>query len=289
MTPQKTNLIYIGPMGYSGSTLLDLILNQHEEIQSVGELIFYDRWRKDNLLCSCSKPMDECAFWNKVQKMLPDDFRLHGELNRLKTFTGLDLFTKKTSSTYVEQTYKLVDKVSRISSVKYVLDSSKSVGRLEKLAEGKQVINLKVIHLIRNGKSVVQSSLKEKARPSYDNDQKTSTRSAYKTALRWFLVNRRMKKVINKFSLDSIEIRYEDLINDPQDELNRIFSFLDLEAMEITNTIDNSNIHNISGSRWRFDNQIEIVQTKQNHNLSGYQNFIFNLIAGNLYKSYGYK
>ena len=47
----KLKIVYIYSLGHSGSTLLDVILNQHSDIQSVGEIIFFDRsWYSRSLI-----------------------------------------------------------------------------------------------------------------------------------------------------------------------------------------------------------------------------------------------
>ena len=62
------NLIYVGGSGRSGSTLLDLLLNNSSEVQSLGEvhrLNWYARTDKEP--CTCGAPVFECPFWLQVQ------------------------------------------------------------------------------------------------------------------------------------------------------------------------------------------------------------------------------
>lgn len=282
---EKLNLIYIAPMGYSGSTLLDLLLNQHRQIQSVGEVMFFDEWIEKDLLCSCNKNISKCSFWDHVRKPLPSGFKLYGMNGKFETFSG---FLSGDIEKYANRTYQLLKSVQEYSNVEYVLDSSKNIARLEKLAAS-SLINLKVIHLVRNGKDVVNSGFKEKKMPSFEDSIKTNAQPAYKMTLRWLLVNSRIEKICEKRNITHDILRYEDLISNPQKEMSRLFRFLDLPTMKINKHIDNENIHNISGSRWRYNKNLKIQNNYSKENsLETKDNLIFEIIAGFKYRKYGY-
>ncbi len=67
-------VIYIAGAAHSGSTLLDLMLNAHPDIVSVGEVLklnrqlaYRDPERKTYAPCSCGAPsLLQCEFWSAV-------------------------------------------------------------------------------------------------------------------------------------------------------------------------------------------------------------------------------
>src|SRR5688500_1444385 len=63
----KVKILYIASDSRSGSTLLDLMLGQADEIFSVGELRHvWERSYLKNELCGCTRPCGECACWAAV-------------------------------------------------------------------------------------------------------------------------------------------------------------------------------------------------------------------------------
>lgn len=66
---EKIKLIYILRSGYSGSTILDLLLGSHSEIEGVGEFYHYDEVVKNNGICTCWRKINDCPFWSEVRKI----------------------------------------------------------------------------------------------------------------------------------------------------------------------------------------------------------------------------
>ena len=172
----KINLLYIGPMGYSGSTLLDLLLNNHKDIISLGELMFYDKWYDNNYLCSCNNKIQNCEFWCKVRNNLknPNRFKLDGIItskwaNHYPYWKPNDY----KSSLFGAKQLELINYINKNIYNKYIVDSSKSIGRLKKLIAS-NLFNIKIIHLIRDPKAVAISNTNKKLRPSIGGYTKTS-------------------------------------------------------------------------------------------------------------------
>ena len=66
-------LIYISGYGRSGSTLLELVLNQEKKIIGLGEISNYNAAVKQNELCSCKERLKTCNFWSPIiEKCDPD-------------------------------------------------------------------------------------------------------------------------------------------------------------------------------------------------------------------------
>ena len=66
-TAANLNLIYIGGYGRSGSTLLDRMLGQLDDVCAVGELRhIWERGLVEDQLCGCGTPFWQCPFWSLV-------------------------------------------------------------------------------------------------------------------------------------------------------------------------------------------------------------------------------
>ena len=67
----STQVLYIGGMGRSGSTLLAYLLGQLQGYVVAGELKFiWQNGIRDNELCGCGAPFRECAFWQGVGEVV---------------------------------------------------------------------------------------------------------------------------------------------------------------------------------------------------------------------------
>ena len=63
----QIRVLYIMGAGHSGSTVLDIILGNHPDILSVGELSNFVRRRAINgKYCACGKPANTCQFWSNI-------------------------------------------------------------------------------------------------------------------------------------------------------------------------------------------------------------------------------
>src|SRR5262245_54968891 len=61
--------LYIMGRGRSGSTILDILLGNSSQIESVGELVFALS-RADRDRCSCGLMLSHCFFWRQVRSRL---------------------------------------------------------------------------------------------------------------------------------------------------------------------------------------------------------------------------
>jgi hypothetical protein len=219
---EKIKVIYIAPFGHSGSTLLDITLNMHHDVCSAGEVMFLDKWKQNDLLCTCSKKMSECHFWDKVFQHLDNEFVLKGEVSRaVENLTPIVLENKSQKIKYAQRTYLLFKAIKKISGVNYIVDSSKVVGRLEILAAS-NLFDISVIHLIRNGEAVARSYKTSKIMPSYHYEKRTESSPQRKTSLKWYLSNKNLKRVLKKYKLKSIKVRFEDFTQNSISELGRL-------------------------------------------------------------------
>ncbi|NQV49071.1 MAG: sulfotransferase [Candidatus Marinimicrobia bacterium] len=269
---KKIKLVYIVSLGHSGSTLLDVLLNQHSKIQSVGEVMFYDEWVRNDHLCSCGKPLKQCPFWLGAAVENSDPI---GDIDH---------------PDYGDRSFTLLQGVANSSGVNVVVDSSKSLQRLKKLKSDPR-LDVIPIHLVRNGYAVVNALRYSHDRPGTSGELKTRPTPIYKGILRWVSRNRSIEKYLATLKPDEYAlIRYEDLCRQPELALQKICKLagLDFEGSMLTPSVEH--IHNIGGSRWRYAHKpIEIkLDEKWKNELSFGSRLLFNLLGGKLNKAYGY-
>lgn len=63
-------LVYIASRGYSGTTLLDMLLNNHTDVSALGEVYLLSIYAKNNSKCTCGEALSDCNFWTKIEVVL---------------------------------------------------------------------------------------------------------------------------------------------------------------------------------------------------------------------------
>ena len=164
--------IYIAADSRSGSTLLDLLIGNHSQIISVGELRRLNEHYNGHFACTCEAVFNECEFWQAIEDRLNQSNCSLKEMETLipssKSVTH-DLFyflpqfiLKKLSSRYswLHRDFKIaannltvIDSISQQNKVNFVADSSK-VFKLARLFRILSPESNKVIFLIRDGRAV---------------------------------------------------------------------------------------------------------------------------------------
>jgi hypothetical protein len=155
--------IYIMGRGHSGSTILDLLLGNASQVQSVGEFISgVDRY---DALCSCGQKFRDCDFWKCVRRWFEETTKISwdegaGSLKRqahVKRF--LATLLSRSGSADVAKIRVINDALSEaialVSGKPYVLDSSKEFTRA--LFFARFIPEVKIIHLVRHPERVLAS------------------------------------------------------------------------------------------------------------------------------------
>ena len=217
-TPVK--VLKITGLGRSGSTILDVVLGNHPQVESVGEVgnIVRNGWisreslreiPKDKIrvpLCTCGKRLDvlyvdtpdeACPFWSSVRRewlertdgdsiesypKLQNDFELKRRWPRL-------LYEKRRPSalfrSYARLTRTFFESIRAVSGKPIIVESSKSPARA--LALGViPGIDLYVIHLVRDGRGVITSH-----RKSFEKDLQAGIMWDHKGRPMWKTIVRR--------------------------------------------------------------------------------------------------
>jgi len=296
-------LVYIASPSYSGSTLLTFLLNTHPAIGTVGEL----KWGAIDLetyRCSCGELLRECPFWATVAERmaargLPFDLRrpatdfrcrphrLADRLVRARVRAGLcevlrDGLVRRLP--VWRRTWPIVAAVNRalieitldLQRARLFVDSSKDPVRLKYLLDTGDY-DVRVIHLLRDGRAVTHSSIRNKTAP------------ADLAAREWVRTHRQIELLERRLGTGRLwRLRYEDLCAEPGATLNSVFRFLGLEpndalaALEITP-------HHVLGNRMRLSNRSAVrLNEDWRSALASHHRATFDRLAGVVNRRYGY-
>lgn len=266
------NWIYIAGRGHSGSTLLDVILGNAEEIESVGE--FISALRRYNAYCSCGLKFKKCPFWVNVmrdfEKQSGIDWdtaakKLQNQAHIKKFLKTLFQSPRKKSSKELIYFNNLIANLICKTNNRYIVDSSKEITRA--LFFIRYISKSKVIHIVRNPQQILQSNY---YRLINGEGYKFLRKRYYpKRFLFLFLIVSCFSWLIGNILLELIKlgrkqkfllIRYEDLIESPIETLDKIEFFLNTSLAPVKEGIYKRVKfqigHNIGGNKVRTKKEL---------------------------------
>jgi hypothetical protein len=219
-TETPVRVLKITGSARSGSTILDIVLGNHPDIESVGEVNKLGRtgWiSRESLrgidpkrlqvpICTCGKRLDvlyvdhpdeACPFWSRVRREWmkrtdPDSIesypKLQNEFEPQRRWPRL-LYEKRRQSasfqSYAGLTRAFFESIRAVSGKPVIVDCSKISVRAFALGMTPG-IDLYVVHLVRDGRGVVASKTK-----SFREDRRASVRYDHKGHPLWNRVVRR--------------------------------------------------------------------------------------------------
>jgi len=267
----QANLIYIVGPGRSGSTLLDLLLNNHPQIQSLGEfhrLTLFARTNQDP--CTCGKRILQCPFWQSVQQAAQKKLKVGPDVPLITTLDPmirpdavssfvnvLQLFSLylgnlslhrlsnimggRPHSEAVKNFYFWYDTIRQVTGSQIIVDSTKEPRRL-KLLYLHAPRRMKIISMVRDGRAVVASWLR-----------RNPHRSMEILAKSWIAARRRTTWMLMSIPKENMMVvKYEALCRNPKGVMQNVCSFLEVPFMQRVLTLRKDISHNISGNPMRF-------------------------------------
>ncbi|PDT43630.1 MULTISPECIES: sulfotransferase family protein [Sinorhizobium] len=306
MPSQPARIAYIAGYGRSGTTLLDIALGQHDAVLGAGEITSLTRhvWRH-NEYCACGNRIRDCRFWSTVcQEWLANsDPTLMSEYCGLQEkFEGLPVLARmfsglslgKQFAAYALHTERLMNAMLTSSGKQVIVDSSKLPGRAMALAQTPG-IDMRVIHMVRDGRGVAWSLLKPYARDANSGLQKEiRPKSVLRTALRWSIVNLAVEYLSRKLGPDKVlRVRYEDFVSDPVGIMRQIGAFLELDLQQIGSSLRNGEPvgpgHQVAGNRLRMNGSVALTRDESwRARMPAGQQLSFERLCGWMLRRYGY-
>jgi len=295
-------VIYIAGYGRSGSTLLERILNTHVNIFGVGELVnFLDKINDRNAFCSCGKLIKQCEFWVKTIKDTNNIKKRSYKLRKIQRHVE-SLFSLpipkylKNYKNYIQNLFEVISK-NLPNDVIYIVDSSKTARKcffrpvlLSKIAS----LNLRVIHLIRDGRGCMWSYFKGSNRKLEKGDASKVPFPLIRTTFNWMLANIGAHLYQLLYPSNYLRVKYEDLVSSPTLILQQLGNFLEIDFTNQVKLIKKQEYipltHQISGNRIRMQYKIILkLDDEWTMKLPIHCRLLFWMINWPLMILYGYK
>lgn len=281
----KTLLIIIGA-GHSGSTLLAKTLNAHSEIFALSEISnFEEDIIKDISLCGCGENIHDCPFWEHVNqelmkthgvgiKQYPRGYnlrkergsfysklRFYGERNLAVNFNMLS----KHYRTRLQNMTNLYEVVFKLTEAKILVDSSKTAKRALLIKNYlKNKYDIKIIHLVRDGRAVLYSYSK-----GYYEVKIRNAESGKIEMKRFYAESKKsLSEIVKLWINDNMDVyryhkpetnpeyyfmRYEDFANDPENQLISLLKHLNLHYEPEMLNLNRLQNHMVAGNASRIN------------------------------------
>jgi hypothetical protein len=300
----KPKIVYITGYGRSGSTVLGTILGTVDRARYVGELFQMPFCFGPEHYCSCGQLVNDCGFWSRIYATWED--RTGASLERFRDLsikyegTGVSVWRRLLSERthiskefleYAFLTESLFKVIAEITESEYIVDSSKSAQRAfaMSLMGG---IDLSLIHLVRDGRSVV-ASLRKRFRKDPERGIPKDIRPipSLRAAAGWMVKNLESEFVRRGIPAETqITLFYEDVVTDLDGHLERLSKIFGRAPQELHGRRSFPISHIIEGSRIRMKGSVEIKSDYVFSNeLSAIDRGVFWLSAGILALKYGYR
>ena len=244
MNSQRPCLLLIRGLGHSGTTILDLALGAHPQVMGLGEAariletpkpgeekrgpaVLRGPERRERR-CTCGASAADCSIWGPALDWL-----------------------------VTHEEWSLPDKMSHLMQLAAAVPSSKGVSHQVlvdsfqdelALAQGMpEDVDVRVIHLVRDVRSWLHSRLKA-AR------QTAQPLPGLRTLLRWWYVNRKFDRALQRCGRPVFRLGYEELALQPERSLRLLCEWLGLPfSGQMLAPGVNSTSHLLAGNRMRFD------------------------------------
>ncbi|HXG39651.1 MAG TPA: sulfotransferase [Candidatus Limnocylindrales bacterium] len=238
--------VFLASTAYSGSTLLSALLGMHPEIATVSDVSGTRRRRTiATYRCSCGELMLECPFWQAVRAAMlgrgVDDFELadfrlgfdyraaslpgrlltgplrFGWVERARdALAGAWPAHARRMRAIGERNRLFAEAVLSVTGKRVFVDASKERRRAAHLARYLGA-DVRVIHLARDPRGVVESTLRRGKRPEA---------SPVRLARSWASTHESILRDLRRFTPERrILVRYEDLCRTPDAVLAGLFRF----------------------------------------------------------------
>lgn len=268
---------YVLGSGHCGSTLLNLLLNGHSRVLGLSEI---------NQLSGMYPPdgsLDNTPFsspfWQNVIKCYEQS--ASGPFSSIPTAvpTWRELLNWDVESwEHFEKTHRrLFNCLHEQSSCSILVDSSKFPQRLYQLIKTMKR-RLKVIHLVRDGRGVLNSYVRK-----YDRFRVGFRRWLSPSLLAMYLRAHLDKK-------QWIRVYYEDLATETVEELTRICGFLDIEYEPGMRHYQRHPYEGLGGNRMRNEQSGNAIKLDKSwkRDLKFSRRITFEILGGWLNRLYGY-
>ena len=252
---QPINVIYLLGAGRSGTTLLATLLNSHKDIETLGEMHQFFEFLDDKKNCSCGESLKTCHEWKAAVNSLESN------LNFKKKFVEKEekhskipelLAGKTADRMYLNIQEEIFSEIQKHRPNKWYLDSSKYIARYLLLKKSKK-LNIKGIYVVRDPRGVVHSFQK-----------KVQTSKKPLSAILYYNTINLFAEIAYRMDNDILKIRYEDLVEKPEETLSCIYSHIFDGKTDVEKLAQFFEIpHIVGGNRMRTSQKIQLKKDDQ--------------------------
>lgn len=304
------DVVFVGGMPRSGSTLLDLVIGQLPGHCDVGELFYmWQGGAKRDQRCACGEHFSQCPFWTAVglrafggwdRVDLDEVLRLQRSVDStarlmLRPAARLVPGHRARTGRYLELTRRVYRAVADVSGSPIVVDSTKRPSTAYLLASDPGV-RLRVVHMVRDPRGVLNSWSREVPLPEGAGPRDhLKRRPARQILRRWVTVNLMIGR-LERRGVPLLRLRYEDLVTDPREAMRAV---MDLSGRPASDDdlgfigpegVNRAVSHAPTGGRVRFRTGPMPLRLdeKWRHELPKSRQRLATLVCGRLMRQYDY-
>lgn len=305
MVSEDVRVLYIAGTMRSGSTLLARLLGELPQAVDVGELglLFSPMFHEDSL-CGCRETVPNCEFWRAVFE------RAFGGLHNLDTASLRGTWLacrpralprtllardsplgRRRRQEYAEALEALYRAARDVSGARFLVDASKDPLYAYLLARVPGV-DLRAAHLVRDSRAVAFSQQRIKSDPpEFAHPSRLPVVGPLRAAAVWDAVN--LLLTLKEPGRDSLLLRYEDLVADPQAALGRLGALMGEPALDLdflqAPSLGLGTSHTVGGNPDRFQARVMIRPDDEwRRRMSGRDRRLVTALTYPLLRRYGY-
>ncbi|MEU3457131.1 sulfotransferase [Micromonospora sp. NPDC006766] len=234
-------VLFVGGLGRSGSTLLELLLAQSADVCALGEVVhLWERALGADERCGCGERFTGCLFWQRVGEhafggwSAVDRIEMLALKRRVDRTRHIPRLAKSSLPpeqladvrAYASHYTRIYRAALAVSGARIVVDSSKhaSLAFALRWADG---LVLRVLHLVRDSRAVAYSWGKQVRRPEVvDGEDFMPTFSPLAVSKLWTAQNAAFHLLAARAQVR--RLRYEDFTADPTGTVRRLREFAGL-------------------------------------------------------------
>lgn len=268
----QARVLFVGGLGRSGSTLLELILAQHPDVCALGEVVhLWERALGGDERCGCGERFTGCDFWQRVGDHAfggwanvdrAEVLALKAQVDRTRFVPllargRLPAARLAAVRRYVALYTRIYRAAAEVTGAQLVVDSSKHASLAFALRWAED-LDLRVVHLVRDSRAVAHSWAKQVRRPEVvDGEAYMPTFSPFAVSGLWTAQNAAFHLLASRAPV--LRMRYEDFTADPRGAVRRVRAFAGLPddpaALRVLDDppVAPQRIHSIAGNPLRFN------------------------------------
>jgi hypothetical protein len=231
-------VLFLGGLGRSGTTLVERLLGELPGVCALGEVVhLWQRDIRDDERCGCGVPFSGCPFWQRVGDLAfngwanVDVDRVHALRDAVERTRHIPRLAAATSASAEVNEYasfysRVYAAAAEVAGARVIVDSSKH-SALAHVLRWADDVDLRVVHVVRDARGVAYSWTKKVDRPETDGSAQMTRYSPGRSAMLWNAHNAAFGLLARR-GVPVRRIRYEEFLADPRAGLIRLADFAGL-------------------------------------------------------------